>query len=162
MVDATVPEENNHRTPTALGSQLEDPPGAATARAAPTEAMAALVAATVAAAEAAAVGAHLTVLVGKLEVAAITEAEATRTATSPASHVVATMLAIELKRFIAKRLLRQATVTASPPSPLDFATCFSQRNSNLSGSPSTTRSKTQFSSSGALPYPLKTLVAITT
>jgi hypothetical protein len=41
-------------------------------------------------------------------------------------------------------------------------TCFSQRNSNLSGSPSMTRSKTQFSGSGAMPYPLQTLVALTT
>jgi hypothetical protein len=143
-VDATAPEENNHRTPTALGSQLEDPPGAATARPAPVEAAVVLVAAT-AATEAAAVGAHLTVLAGKLVAAAITEAEATRTATSPASHVAATMLATESKRFVAKRPLRQATATASPPSPLDFATCFSQKNSNLSGSPSTMRSKTQFS-----------------
>jgi hypothetical protein len=91
-VDATAPWENKHRTPTALGSQLEDPHGAATARAAPAEAAAVLVAAT-AAAEAAAVGAHLTVLAGKLVVAAITEAKATRTATSPASHVAAMMLA---------------------------------------------------------------------
>jgi hypothetical protein len=135
-VDATAPGENNYRTPTTLGSQLEDPHGAAIA---PVEAAATLVAAT-AAAEAATVGAHLTVLAGKLVAAAITEAEATGTATPPASHVMATMLATKLKRFIVKRLLRQATT--SSPSPLDIATCFSQRNSNLSGSPSTTRSKT--------------------
>jgi hypothetical protein len=41
-------------------------------------------------------------------------------------------------------------------------TCFSQRNSSLSGSPSTTRSKTQFSGLGVMPYPLKMLVATTT
>jgi hypothetical protein len=124
MVDATTPEENNHRTPTALGSQLEDPPGAATARAASAEAAAALVAAT-AATKVVAAGAHLTVLAGKLVAAAIAKAKATRTATSLASHAAATMLAIELKRFVAKRLLRQATATDSPPSLLDFATCFS-------------------------------------
>jgi hypothetical protein len=48
------------------------------------------------------------------------------------------------------------------PSLLDFATCFSRRNSSLSGSPSTTRSKTLFSGLGAMPYPLKTLVVTTT
>jgi hypothetical protein len=61
MVDATAPVENNHTTPTALGTQLEDPPRAATVRAAPVEAAAALVAA-MAAAGAAAAGAHHTVL----------------------------------------------------------------------------------------------------
>jgi hypothetical protein len=50
----------------------------------------------------------------------------------------------------------------SPPSLLDFAICFSQRSSNLWGSPSTTRSKTQSSGSFAMPYPLKMLVATTT
>jgi hypothetical protein len=44
----------------------------------------------------------------------------------------------ELKKFIPKRLLKQTTATASPPSPLDFAAGSSQRNSSLSGSPSTT------------------------
>jgi hypothetical protein len=48
------------------------------------------------------------------------------------------------------------------PSSLDFATCSSRRNSSLLGSPSTTRKKTQFNGLGATPYPLKTLVAITT
>jgi hypothetical protein len=50
----------------------------------------------------------------------------------------------------------------SPLSPLDFATCFSQRCSNLWGSPSMTRSKTQFNGLGVMPYPLKTLVVTTT
>jgi hypothetical protein len=75
-------------------------------------------------------------------VAAIMEAEATRIATSQATHVAATTPAIEFKKFIAKRLLKQMTATASPPSPLDFATCFSQRYSSLSGSSSTMQSKT--------------------
>jgi hypothetical protein len=89
-------------------------------------------------------------------------AEATRTTMSPATHMAATMPATELKRFIAERLLKQVTAMASPPSPLDFATYFSQRNSSFLGSPSTTRSKTQFSGLGATHYPLKTPVATTT
>jgi hypothetical protein len=95
-----------------------------------------------AAAKAAIARAHHTTLAKELVVAAIAEAEATRTATPPTTHVAATMPATKLKRFVAKRLLKQMTATASPPSPLDFATCFSQRNLSLSGSPSMTRSKT--------------------
>jgi hypothetical protein len=45
---------------------------------------------------------------------------------------------------------------------LDFAIYSSLRNSSLSGAPSTTRSRTQFSGLGAMPYPLKTLLATTT
>jgi hypothetical protein len=41
-------------------------------------------------------------------------------------------------------------------------TCFSQRNSSLSISPRTTRSKTQFSGLAVMPYSLKTLVATMT
>jgi hypothetical protein len=134
----------NHRTPTAPGPQLEDPPRVAIVQAALAEAAAALIAAMAAA--------HHTVLAGELVVAAIVEAEATQTTTSPASHTMATTPATELKRFVAKRLLKKVTATTSPPSPLDFATCFSQRNSSLSRSPSTTRSKTQFSGLGAMPY----------
>jgi hypothetical protein len=159
MVDATAPVENNHTTPTALGPQLEDPPKAATVRAAPAEAATTLV---VVMAGAAAAGAHHTAPAEELAAAAITEVEATRTAMPPATHVVAMMPATELKRFVAKRLLKQTTAMASPLSPLDFATCFSRRNSSLSGSPSTTRSKTQFSGLGAMSYPLKTPVATTT
>jgi hypothetical protein len=83
MVDVTAPEENNHRTPTALGYQLEDPSRAATVRVAPAEAAATE--------EAAATRAHHTVLAGELVAAAIAEAEATQTATSPASHTAAMM-----------------------------------------------------------------------
>jgi hypothetical protein len=119
-------------------------------------------AAALVAARAVVAGAHHTVLAGELVTAVIAEAEATRTATSPASHTEATMLTIELMRFIAKSLLKQVIATASLPSLLDFATYFSLRNSSLSGSPSTTRSKTQFSGLGAMPYPLITLVATTT
>jgi hypothetical protein len=77
---------------------------------------------------AAAARAHHTTLAKELVVVAIAEAEATRTATPPTTHVVAMMPATKLKRFVAKRLLKQMTATASPPSPLDFATCFSRRN----------------------------------
>jgi hypothetical protein len=49
-----------------------------------------------------------------------------------------------------------------PPSLLGFAICFSWRNSNLWGSPSTMRSKTQSSGSDAMPSPSKMLVATTT
>jgi hypothetical protein len=60
MVDATAPEENNHRTPTAPGHQLEDLLRVATVLAAPVEVVVALVTVT-AEAEAAAAGAHHTV-----------------------------------------------------------------------------------------------------
>jgi hypothetical protein len=73
----------------------------------------------------AAAGVHHTALAEELVAAAIAEAEATRIATSRATHVEATIPATELKRFIAKRLLKQTIVTASLPSALDFVTCFS-------------------------------------
>jgi hypothetical protein len=53
-------------------------------------------------------------------------------------------------------------MTASPPSLLDFATYFSQKSSNLWGSPTTMRSKIQSNGSDAMPSPLKMLVATTT
>jgi hypothetical protein len=130
-------------------------------QATPAGAAAVLVVAT-AAAEAAAAGAHHMVLAGELVAAAIMEAEATRTATSPAYHMATMMPAAELKKYVARGPLRQVTATTSPPSPLDFMTCSSQRNSNLWGSPSMTQSKTQFNGLGAMPYPLKMLVATTT
>jgi hypothetical protein len=111
-VDATAPTENNHITPTALGPQLEDPSKAATARAAPAVVVAALVTMMVAA-EATAAAARQTAWVEELVAVVIAEAEATRTATSPATHVAATMPATELRRFVAKRLLKQTTATTS-------------------------------------------------
>jgi hypothetical protein len=139
--DATVPEENYHRTPTALWHQLVDPLRAVTmpvalAVVAPWWPMATL------AAEAAAVGAPHTGLEGETVAEAIAEAEATQTATSPVSHMAAMMPAAELKKFDARNPPRQARTTASPPSLLDFAICCSQRNSSLWGSPSTMQSKT--------------------
>jgi hypothetical protein len=161
-VDATALAENNHPTPTALGPQLEDPPKVATARATLVVAAVALVAA-MATAGVAVAGARHMVLAEELAAAAvIAEAEATRTAMSPAIHVAATIPATKSRRFVANWPLKKMAVMASPPSPLDFTTCSSRKNSSLSGSPSTTLSKTEFSGFGVVPYPLKTLVATMT
>jgi hypothetical protein len=89
-VYATAPAENNHTTPTAPGPHLEDPPKAATARAAPAGAAAVLVA-VLATTVVAVAGAHHTALAEELVAAVITEAEATRTAMSLATHMAATM-----------------------------------------------------------------------
>jgi hypothetical protein len=111
--------------------------------------------------EAATAGAPTTRLAGEPGAEATAAAEATRTATPPAPHVEASMPARKSKNYVARRL-PHATMTASPPSLHGFAICFSQRNSNLWGSPSTTRSKTQCSGSDATPSPSRTLVAIMT
>jgi hypothetical protein len=76
-------------------------------------------------AEAVAVGAPHIGLAEEPMVEAIAEAEATQIATSLAPHATATMLAAELKKFDARSPPRQAKMTASPPSLLDFAICFS-------------------------------------
>jgi hypothetical protein len=55
-------------------------------------------------------------------------AEATRTTTPPVHHVEASTPAKKSKNYDAKSPLRQATTTASPPSPHGFATYFSRRN----------------------------------
>jgi hypothetical protein len=60
---------------------------------------------------------------------AIAEAEATQIATSPVSHAAAKMPVAESRKFDATN--PQARTTASPPSLLDFAICYSQRNSSL-------------------------------
>jgi hypothetical protein len=122
--DATVLEENYHRTPTALGHQLVDLLRAATA---PTVLAAVApswltVTLTV---EAAAAGAPHTGLEGEPVVEAIAEAEAAQTATSLVSRSAATMPAEELKKFDARNPPRLARTTASPPSLLDFVICFS-------------------------------------
>jgi hypothetical protein len=72
------------------------------------------------AAEAAAAGAPHTGLEEEPVAEAIVEAKATQTATSLVSHVAATMPAAELKKFDARSPPRQAIMTASPPSLLDF------------------------------------------
>jgi hypothetical protein len=85
-------------------------------------------------------------------VVANAEAEATRTATPPAMHVAAMTPATGSTRYAApRRLPKSATATASPPTHHNFALCFFSRSSNLSGSPSTMRSKIQFNDSGAMP-----------
>jgi hypothetical protein len=89
------------------------------------EAAAPLVTATLMVEVAAAEAPH-TGLAGELTAEANAEVEATQTATSPVSHAAATMPAAELKKYVAKSHSRQATTTASPPSPLDFAISFSQ------------------------------------
>jgi hypothetical protein len=157
-MDAIVLEENYRRTPTVLGHQPVDLLRVATAPAAPVvTAMSFLLVMLVA--EVVAAGAPHTGLAGEPVAEATAEAEATRTATSLVSHAAATTPAKKLKKFDAKSLPRQATTTASPPSLLGFAICFSRRNSNPWGSPSITRSKIQSSGSDATPSPLKTLVA---
>jgi hypothetical protein len=118
---------NTSQIPTALGPQLEDPHRVATARATPValataqEVVMATAVAVVAMAEV-----HLMAPAEELVAAAITEAEATRTATSPAKHVVATTLATGWTRSAVKRPLKQAT--ASPPILQDIATYFFLRN----------------------------------
>jgi hypothetical protein len=81
--------------------------------------------------EAAAAGAPHTELAGELVAEATAEAEATQTATSPVLHAAATTPVVELKKYDATSPPRQATTTAFPPSPLDFAIYSSQRNSSL-------------------------------
>jgi hypothetical protein len=123
---------------------------------------AALAPTVILAAAATTAGAPNTGLAGEPEAEATTVAEATRTATPPALHVVASTLAKKSKNYGARSPPRQATTTASLPSLHDFAIYFSRRNSNLWGSPSTTRNKIHYSRSDAMPSPSKTLVAITT
>jgi hypothetical protein len=73
--------------------------------------------------EAATAGAPHTGLEGEPVAEAIAEAEATQTATSPVSHVAATMPVTESRKFDGTN--PQARTTASPPSLLDFSICCS-------------------------------------
>jgi hypothetical protein len=159
-MDATVLEENSHRTPTILGHQLEDLLRVVIVLAALVPVAALIMVMLVV--EVAAVGAPHTGLDGEPVAEAIAEAEATQTATSPAPHAAATMPAVESKKYDATSPARQATTTASPPSLLNFAIYFSQRNSNLWVSLSTMRSKTQSNGSDATLSPSKMLVATMT
>jgi hypothetical protein len=160
-MDAIVLEENYRRTPTVLGHQPVDLLRAAIVLAAPAVVAAPRLMAKLAT-EAAVAGAPHTGLAEEPVAEATAEDEATQTATSPVPHAAATMLAAELKKSDARSPPRQARMTTSPPSLLDFAICFSQRNSSLWGSPSTMRSKIQSSGSDATPSPSKMLVATTT
>jgi hypothetical protein len=98
-------------------------------------------------------GAPTTGLAGEPGAEAIAAAEATRTATPPAPHVVVSTPAKKSKNYDARSPPRQPTMMASPPSLHGFAIYFSRRNSNLWGSPSTTRSRIQCNGSNATPSP---------
>jgi hypothetical protein len=124
--DAAVLEENYRRTPTVLGHQLVDLLRAATVVVAALLLMVMLAA-----------GAPHTGLAGEPVAEAIAEAEATQTATSLVPHAAATTPTTELKKYDARSPPRQAKMTASPPSLLDFAIYLSQKNLSLLGSPST-------------------------
>jgi hypothetical protein len=127
--EATVSTGNTNQIPTTLGPQLEDPQRVATAKAVPAVlAVASEVVVVAAVVVAATAEINLTTLVEELVAAAITEAKAMRTATSPLMHVVAATLAIKSTRSAVKMLLKQVTATASQPIPRDFATCFFLRN----------------------------------
>jgi hypothetical protein len=160
-MDATVLERNCRLTPTVLGHRPVDPLRVATVPATlVVNTRSFLIAILVA--EAVVAGAPHTGLAGEPVAEATAAAEAMRTATSLESHAAATMPAKKLKNYDVRIPPRQETTTASPPSLLGFATYFSQRNSNLWGSPSTTRSKTQYSGSDSTPSLSKMLVATTT
>jgi hypothetical protein len=115
---ATVLERSYQLTPTVLGQQPVDPPKVATA---PASARRSSLTAILAA-EAVTAGAPTMGLTGELGAEATAVAEATRTATSPAPHVAASMPARKSKNYDARRPPRQTTTTASPPSLRDFAT----------------------------------------
>jgi hypothetical protein len=159
--DATVLERSYRLTPTVLGHQPMDPLRVATALAPLAVITRSSLIATLAA-KAVAEGAPTTELEGEPVAGPIAATEATRTATSPEPHMAAMMPARKLKNCDVRSPPRQATTTASLPSLLGFAIYSSQRNSNLWGSPSTTRSKTPYSGSDVMPSPSRTLVAITT
>jgi hypothetical protein len=142
--------------PGVTGHELEDLLRVVIVLAAPAV-VAALLVMVMLVAEAAAAGAPHTGLEEELLAEAITKVEATQTATSPVPRVAPTMPAAELKKFDETSPPRQATTKASPPSPLDFAIYSSQRNSNLWGSQSMMRSKTQSNGLDATPSPSKVL-----
>jgi hypothetical protein len=130
IMDATILEENSPRIPTIPGHQLEDLLRVVTVLAALVVVVALLVMVMLVE-EAATAGAPHTGLEEEPVAEAIMEAEATQTSTSPALHTVATMPAAELKKYDATSPPRQATTTASPPSPLDF-TIYSSREIHTS------------------------------
>jgi hypothetical protein len=158
---ATVPEESYRPTPTVLGHQSVDLLMVATVPAAPSV-IAISSPTAILVAEAATAGAPLTGLAGELGAEATAAAEATRTATPPVHHAAASTPAKKSKNYNAKNPPWQTTTMASPPSPHGFAIYFSHRNSNHWESPSTTRSKIQYSGSDAMPSLSRTLVAIMT
>jgi hypothetical protein len=122
--DATVPKENYRLIPTVLGHRPADLLMVATAPAAPVvTAMLSLIAILVV--EAATAGAPHTGLAGEQGVEATAAAEATRTATPPTYHAVASMPAKNRRTTMQKvlhgrrqrrlpRLLRTASQSTSP------------------------------------------------
>jgi hypothetical protein len=115
---ATVLERSYLLTPTVLGQQLVDPLRVATALVVTgRSSLTAIIAA-----EAATAGAPTMGLTRELGAVATAAAEDTRTITSPAPHVAASMPTRKSKNYGAKRLPRQATTTASLPSLRDFTT----------------------------------------
>jgi hypothetical protein len=121
---ATVPEESYRLTRTVLGHRPVDLLMVATVPTAPAvTAISALTAILVA--EAVTAGAPRTELARELGVEATAVAEATRTATPPVYHAAASTPAKKSKNYDAKSPSRQATTTASPPSPHGFAIYFS-------------------------------------
>jgi hypothetical protein len=99
---------------------------------------------------------------GRPEAEAVAAVETTQTATPPEPRKVATTPARRLKSCGGRSPPPQATTTTSPPSLLGFTTYFSRTSSSLWESPSTTRSRTPFSGSGATPSPSRMLAATTT
>jgi hypothetical protein len=158
-MNTTVPEEKYQLTSTVLGHRLADLLRVAKAPAASAVTTTSSLIAILAA-EAPAAGAPHTGPEGEPVVGAIAAAEATQTATPPVSQLVATMPVTESRKFGATN--PQTRTTASLPSLHGFAIYFSRRNSNHWGSPSTMRSKIQYSGSDTTPSPSKTLVAIMT
>jgi hypothetical protein len=158
---ATVPEGSYRLTPTVLWHRPVDLLIVAIVPAVPA-ATVRLSLIVILVAEAVTAGAPTTGLAGEPGVEATAAAEATRIITPPALHVAVLTPAKKSKNYDAKSPPRQATTMAYPLSLHGFAIYFSRRNSNLWGSPSTTRSKIQYSGSDAMPSPSKTLVAIMT
>jgi hypothetical protein len=124
---ATVLERSYLLTPTILEQQLVDPLRVATALVVTGRSSLTAILEV----EAATAGAPTMGLTGELGAVATAAAEATRTATFPAPHVATSMPARKSKNYGARRLPRQATMTASLPSLRDFATYSSQRNSSI-------------------------------
>jgi hypothetical protein len=124
---ANVLEQSYLLTPTVLGQQLVDPLRVATALVVTGRSSLT----TILEVEAATAGALTMGLIGELGAVATAAAEATRTTTSPAPHVVVSTPARKSKNYGTRRLPRLATTTASLPSLRDFATYSSQRNSSL-------------------------------
>jgi hypothetical protein len=85
-------------------------------------------------------------------VAVTPEAEATGTAMPMATHVSYSMPTTESMRYaVPRETLTSVTLMVSPHSRLGYMSSYYPRTSSLLGSPSMTRSKTQYSSYIATP-----------